>query len=65
MTQEELLALIDQAAAEGVKKLDLIDIGFSSQGRLLLVVYTERSSRIRLMSARLCTAKEARFYDPS
>lgn len=42
-----------------------IDIGFSSQGRLLLVVYTERSSRIRLISARLCTAKEARFYDPS
>jgi len=41
-----------------------IDIGFSSAGRLLLVVYTERGSRIRLISSRLCTPREARLYDP-
>ncbi len=40
-----------------------IDLGLSSEGRLLLVVYTERGSRIRIISARLCTAKEARLYD--
>ncbi|NJL39963.1 MAG: BrnT family toxin [Leptolyngbyaceae cyanobacterium RM2_2_4] len=40
-----------------------IDIGFSFEGRLLLVVYTERNSRIRIISARLCTDKEARLYD--
>ena len=41
-----------------------IDIGLSSTGRLLLVVYTERGSRIRLISSRLCTPREARLYDP-
>ncbi len=41
-----------------------IDIGFSSRGRLLLVVYTERNSRIRIISSRLCSPNEARLYDP-
>jgi uncharacterized protein len=40
-----------------------IDIGLSSKGRLLLVSYTERGSRIRIISSRLCTAREARLYD--
>ncbi|HEY9640559.1 MAG TPA: BrnT family toxin [Coleofasciculaceae cyanobacterium] len=42
-----------------------IEIGLSSRGRLLLVVYAERGSRIRIISSRLCTPREARFYDPS
>lgn len=42
-----------------------IDIGFSLGGRLLLVVYTERDSRIRIISSRVCTAREARLYDQS
>jgi hypothetical protein len=41
-----------------------IDIGLASTGRLLLVVYTERGSRIRLISSRLCTPREAKLYDP-
>jgi uncharacterized protein len=41
-----------------------IDIGLSSKGRLLLVVYAERGSQIRIISSRLCTPREARFYDP-
>jgi uncharacterized protein len=40
-----------------------IDIGLSSKGRLLLVSYAERGSRIRIISSRLCTAREARLYD--
>jgi len=32
-----------------------IEIGSSSNGRLLLVVYTERSSRIRIISCHPCT----------
>lgn len=42
-----------------------IEIGFSASGRLLLVIYTERNSCIRLISARLCTASEAKRYDQS
>ncbi len=33
--------------------------------RLLLVSYTERGNRIRIISARPCTSQEARLYDPS
>ena len=42
-----------------------IEIGFSSRGRLLLVVYTERNSRIRIISSRPCSPSEANLYDPS
>jgi uncharacterized protein len=40
-----------------------INIGFSNRGRLLLVVHTMRQATIRIITARPCTAKEARFYD--
>ena len=42
-----------------------IDIGFSAQGRLLVVVYTERGSKIRIISSRQATATEARIYGQS
>jgi uncharacterized protein len=41
-----------------------IGIGFSDRGRLLLIVYTLREPFIRIISARPCNAREARFYDP-
>ena len=40
-----------------------IDIGQSSQGRILVVVYTERSNNIRIISARLATRNERRAYE--
>ena len=40
-----------------------IGIGFSDRGRLMLVVYTLREPVIRIISARPCSAREARFYD--
>jgi hypothetical protein len=40
-----------------------IDIGLSSQGQLLVVVYTERGSKIRIISSRKPTAKEAEVYE--
>ena len=40
-----------------------IDIGLSHLGRLLVVSYTERGSRIRLISARLATRNERRQYE--
>jgi len=38
-------------------------IGFSSQSRLLLVVYTERDEDQRLISARRATAHERKQYE--
>jgi len=44
-------------------EMRFIDIGLSHLGRLLVVSYTERGSRIRLISARLATAYERRQYE--
>ena len=40
-----------------------ISVGLSSGGRLLVVAYTERGERIRIISAREATAKERREYE--
>jgi uncharacterized DUF497 family protein len=40
-----------------------IDIGYSVFGRLLVVVYTEREDRIRLISSRLATPNEQAAYE--
>ena len=41
----------------------LIDLGWSAHGRLLLVVYTERHGRIRIISCRPATRQERRRYE--
>ena len=40
-----------------------IDIGQSSKGQLLVVVYTERRSNIRIISCRGATKSERRMYE--
>jgi len=40
-----------------------IDIGLSVSGRVLVVVYTERDSRIRIISCRKATPAERRQYE--
>jgi uncharacterized protein len=40
-----------------------IGIGFSDRGRLLSVSHTLRGETIRIISARPCNTREARFYD--
>jgi uncharacterized protein len=45
------------------EELRYIEIGFSENDRLLLVVYTERGSQIRIISARSCTGNERKIYD--
>lgn len=40
-----------------------IDIGRSDKGRVLVVVYTERGSNIRLVSCRKATSSERRLYE--
>jgi hypothetical protein len=58
-------ALTLSDTAHSLNEERYIEIGISSRGRLLLVVYTERNSRIRIISSRLCTVKEVRLYDKS
>jgi uncharacterized DUF497 family protein len=41
----------------------LLIIGHSAAGRLLLVVFTERVDRIRIISARETSARERREYE--
>lgn len=40
-----------------------LEIGHSSRRRLLLVSYTERQGRVRIISARRVTRKERRSYE--
>ena len=39
-----------------------IDLGLSAQGLLLIVVYTDRNNRIRIISARTATSNEQKMY---
>ncbi len=40
-----------------------IDIGSSDKGRVLIVVYTERGSNIRIISCRKATPSERTLYE--
>ena len=40
-----------------------IDLGRSSKGRILVVVYTERNETIRLISSRMATKRECWHYE--
>jgi uncharacterized protein len=40
-----------------------VSIGLSEAGRLLVVVYTERERRIRIISAREAAPRERRHYE--
>jgi uncharacterized DUF497 family protein len=40
-----------------------VSIGLSEGGRLLVVVYTERDGRIRIISAREAAPRERRHYE--
>jgi hypothetical protein len=40
-----------------------ITIGYSSSNRLLVVTYTERGAAVRIINARMATAKEKRRHE--
>ena len=40
-----------------------IDLGSSEKGRVLVVVYTERGSNIRIISCRKATSSERKLYE--
>ncbi|MHC9539493.1 MAG: BrnT family toxin [Vulcanimicrobiota bacterium] len=45
------------------EELRYITVGYSSQGRLLVVSHTNRGKAIRIISARLATAQERRRHE--
>jgi uncharacterized protein len=55
------LTIADPYHSEG--EFRFLSVGLSSGGRLLVVAYTERGERIRIISAREATAKERREYE--
>ena len=46
-----------------VEEQRYIDIGSSEKGRVLVVVYTERNSIIRIISCRKATSSERKLYE--
>ncbi len=57
-----LSAIFDDEAHSIDEQREVI-IGHSQQNRLLLLAFTERSSSIRIISARLATRKEREDYE--
>jgi uncharacterized DUF497 family protein len=46
-----------------IGELRYITMGLSNQNRLLIVSHTDRDNNIRIISARLATKQERRFYE--
>jgi uncharacterized protein len=53
----------DEAHSEREDRFKII--GESAEGRLLIVIYVKRTDRIRIISARLATNYERRYYELS
>ena len=58
---ESSLTFSDYSHSEDEERY--IDIGRSSKGQILLVVYTERANNIRIISCRKATAAERQTYE--
>ncbi|MEA5449371.1 BrnT family toxin [Leptolyngbya sp. CCNP1308] len=57
------LAVIFEDEAHSVNEQREIIIGHSQRNRLLLVAFTERPGRVRIISARLATRPEREDYE--
>jgi uncharacterized protein len=62
---EDFNAVTIEDTEHSFQEMRYIEVGVSDRNRLLLVSYTERETRLRIISARPCTSREARLYDPS
>ena len=58
--RDTLAFTIDDPDADG--ELRLITLGMDSLGRLLIVVYTPRAERVRIISARKASRGESEHY---
>jgi uncharacterized DUF497 family protein len=59
---DPLAAIFDDETHSADEQREII-IGHSDQNRLLLVSFTERAERIRIISARRATKRERRDYE--
>ncbi len=59
---DPLARIFDDPDHSDTERRELI-IGHSARNRLVLVAYTERSGRIRIISARLATRQERNDYE--
>lgn len=57
------LAAIFDDEAHSIEELREIIIGYSEQNRLLLVSFTERNEKVRIISARRASKRERRDYE--
>ena len=55
------ITIHDQSHSDDEERF--IDLGLSEQGRLLVVVYPERDSKIRIISARKAMKHQRRQYE--
>ena len=55
------LTITDPDHSEAERRF--VDVGLSHRSRLLVVSYTERDARIRIISARIAAAAERRTYE--
>ena len=60
--RNQLATVLPDPTHSGQEERSLI-IGHSAAGRLLLVVFTERVERIRIICARVTSARERREYE--
>jgi hypothetical protein len=54
------ISVVDEGHSEDEERY--ITLGLSNRGHLLAIAHTDRQGRIRIISARKATGKEARFY---
>jgi hypothetical protein len=59
---DPLAATFDDAGHSG-DETRLVTVGYSAQGRLLVVCHVERGSAIRLISARRATRRERKRHE--
>ena len=59
--QDPLAVTVEDPDAEGEQRF--ISIGLGSAGELLVVVWTERDDKCRVISARRATRKERKQYE--
>jgi len=57
------ISVVDEEHSEDEERY--ITLGLSKRGHLLTIAHTDRQGRIRIISARNATGKEARFYAES
>jgi uncharacterized protein len=60
---DDLLYLEDYDEAHSDQEDRFKMLGESTEGQLLVVIYVERTDRIRIISARLATNHERRYYE--